>query len=152
MDRSVHVKPEIVCGLMSQVNIERFWPQMVHELNRVPHIWNKWWTLEALRGQALGGGIQMWGVSHGRSIQMVVCSVLVDFPAGRALQVFLAFGNSMDESLPTVVATLENFALSMDCKRVEVVGREGWEKVLARHGLKYEHSTLSIDLSKRSVH
>jgi hypothetical protein len=116
--------------LMTTETIERYWPFIERELDTVPHIWNMWFTKEALYLGALNGEFSVWGVGPSDQIRLVVFTRIIEYTVGRCLQVFLAFGGDMRNCLPALEGALEQLANKTGCMRCEVIGRPGWEKLL----------------------
>jgi hypothetical protein len=116
--------------LMTPEAFEKYWPFISSELDRVPHIWNRYYTKEYLFAAAMIGDFQVWGTGPKNQIRLVVFTRITVYPAARILQVTLAFGNDLERCLPSLVATLEKASYNAECSRCDIIGREGWLKFL----------------------
>lgn len=116
--------------LMSRDKVEHYWPQISAELDKVPHIWQTWFTKEYLYAAPWNGDMNVWGVGPDDQVRMVVYTRVSIFPASRILQILLALGNDLERCLPSLEATIESFAQRTECDFCEIYGREGWIKKL----------------------
>lgn len=128
------------------------WGFLERELDRVPHIWQDRFTKEALYEAVIRHRVQVWTAGDRELYRLVVFTQLVDFPAGRSLEVFLTFGNSFVELLPALEATLTKFSIDMKCTRVDIVGRKGFEKFLRPFGFVPDAVILSRRVEPQGVH
>lgn len=122
-----------------QMPVEEFsrcWPEIQREMDRVPHIWAPWWTKEALFHSILAGQFQIWAAGHDGSVRLFLVTQIVNYPACRVLNSILMLGNSLDASMDALHAALEQFARNEGCARMEVLARPGFERKLAKYGLR----------------
>jgi len=138
-------------SLLNRKEIEYYWPSLCDELEKVPHIWDKWWTLDALKTGVDMGYIQLWGCGTDKKLELMLFTKNSTFPAANILEVFIAVGNQLDRLLPVIVATLHRFANESNCQRVHVFGRFGWEKKLREIGFKRDHVVLSYEVPKLTL-
>jgi hypothetical protein len=73
------------------------------------------------------GGMQCWWNDRA----MVVTEV-VQYPRGRALNVFLAAG--WLEDVMSLQPQIEDFGRNQGCQSMHMRGRKGWRRVLPKHG------------------
>src|SRR5215813_10254635 len=90
--------------LLSLSKVDIYWSMIERELARIPHTWDKWWTLEGLRDGVSNGRFQVWMVGPPEEVNLTVLSLVVHYPAGPILETMLAFGNHVDECLPAIMA------------------------------------------------
>lgn len=109
-----------------------YWPYIDRELDCIPEIWSHHWTKESLYEGGMSGRFQVWGFGPPDKVNLIVFTQVAEFPAARILQVFLAFGNSLEDSLELIEATFERFAKEAECQYCEIFGRKGWQKKLPR--------------------
>jgi|SRR5215471_4328377 len=133
-------------SLLSPREIEHYWPSLCEELQKVPHIWNQCWTLDALKTGIDLGQFQLWGCGSEQKLELMLFTKSATFPAATILEVFLAVGNQLDRLLPVIVATLHRFAFENKCQRVDICGRFGWERKLREIGFRRDHVVLSYDV------
>lgn len=125
-----------VIRIQHDTDLMLYWPHITREMDRIPQVWDTWWTKEALLQQILCGGMQLWGVGPPNQLRLIAITQVNTYPANRILQIVLVLGNSLHESAPVLAATLQKFAHLQGCLIGEVVGRPGWEKFLAPHGFR----------------
>lgn len=116
--------------LLTNEKFDLYWPRIAQELNTVPHIWNERWTIESIQELTLEGRFQCWAAGNENEINSIMFSQISNYPATRVLQIFLAFGTGMLDSLDVLHAACERFAVFHGCEFIEVVGRPGWEPKL----------------------
>jgi hypothetical protein len=109
---------------------ERYWPFIDEQLNNVPHIWAPYFTKEYLRWAPLERECFVWGTGTESEMRLVVYGRIVEYPAARMLQVFLALGNDLDNCLPSLIGSMEKLGHMTECEECEVIGRLGWERKL----------------------
>lgn len=122
-----------------QMPLERFcdlWSQIQRELDQVPHVWEPWYTKQSIWMSVQSGQWQVWGAGHDGSVRLVLFTQIAFYPAAKVLQGIILLGNSFDESVDALWASLEHFARQESCERVEVVARKGFERKLSKYGLR----------------
>jgi hypothetical protein len=153
LERIAATPSEAPCiALFSPELIDAYWPDIIVQMMRIPHVWSRWWTLEALYEAAMRGTVQVWGIGTEEKVHLIVFSRLASYPTGLILQVFLAFGNQLVRHLPLLVATLTKFAIDQGCHSAEVAGREGWSRILKRYGFQFKNITMYLDLRTERIH
>jgi hypothetical protein len=135
------VNPYLV-ELLSNEKFEHYWPYIEGQLDRVPHIWSYWWTKESIKEFTLMGRFQCWTVGDKDEVVGVVFSQIIHYPAASILQVFLAFGLGMVETVGVIDATLSRFGAANGCDWAEITGRPGWEPRLREFGFRVPRVTL----------
>lgn len=135
--------------LLRPDKFELYWPEIARQLDTVEHIWASWHTKDSIRLGVVSGAYDVWCVGPPEKVNFVVFTRIIDYDAARVLQGWLAFGNEVEKCLPNITATLEAFAHNTGCKRLEVVGRRGWTKVLK--GFREEAVVLSRNLEHFKV-
>jgi hypothetical protein len=125
---------------------------IVRELSRVPHVWDKWWTLESLHEGALCGRFQVWAVGPLSDVEGFLMTSIFHYPAGPMLETIVAFGNHLEECMPVMMAQLQMFASKCGCARIEVRGRAGWERKLWDYGFRREGVLLYADVHEGGLH
>jgi hypothetical protein len=126
------------------------WPLIEVELDRVPHIWQDYWTKEFICKMVAEEVWHVWGFGPPDSIRVIVFTQISMYPAGAVFQAFLAFGNSLDDALPVMEATFERLCQVTGCRVAEVLGRPGWERKLC--GFERTGVTLRKRVMRQGVH
>lgn len=135
------VSPYIV-ELLSNEKFELYWPDIEQKLDTIPHVWASWWTKESIQELTLNGRFQCWTVGDANEVSGVVFSQIIHYPAASILQVFLAFGLGMVDTIGVIDATLSRFGSANGCQFAEVMGRPGWEPKLREFGFKVPRVTM----------
>lgn len=134
--------------LMTVEEFDHFWPHIGQELLNVSHIWSLHWTLDSIYTCVMNEGMQCWGSGWDNKTHVVMFTRVSQFPANRVLQVLFMFGNEMPKCLPSMVATIDSFALGEGCGLVEVVGRRGWRGFLPKEGYRERAAVFTKSLVK----
>ena len=95
------VSPYMV-ELLSNEKFELYWPEIEKHLDKVQQIWAQWWTKDSIHDLTLEGRFQCWTVGDKDVALGVVFSQIIHYPAASILQVFLAFGLGMVETVGVI--------------------------------------------------
>ena len=98
LNLETEVKPsmEFEGGIMTADSLVEFWPKICEQLDRIPLFWETHWTKESLHEAVMAGRYQVWGFGRPGSINVIVFTEVVDYPANRILRIPLIFGNSLE--------------------------------------------------------
>lgn len=133
--------------LITPDKIDYYWPLMAQELDHIPHTWGRM-TKQSMYERIQEGALQVWGIGEeGSAIELVVMTQFVNYDTGRVFQIVHAFGRNLMHWLPLLAATFEKTAWQAGCREIEVIGRDGWKKILAPHGFRQESIVLSKKIS-----
>lgn len=135
------VSPYLV-ELLDAEKFQIYWPDIEKKLDTVQHIWSSWWTKESIHELTIDGRFQCWTVGDKDEVIGVVFSQIIHYPASSILQVFLAFGLGMVDTVGAIDATLSRFGAANGCDWAEVTGRPGWESKLREFGFRQPRVTL----------
>ena len=105
-------------------------------MDMVPHIWNRFWTQEALLDALMRDMVQAWGVGTKDQVFLFACTQIGVYATGKKLLGLFIFGNHLHEGLPILGATLERFAAMQECNEFIFTGRGGWARVLEKYGME----------------
>jgi hypothetical protein len=136
--------------LLTQEQVEKFWPEIEKMLDQIPHTWAEDHTKEELFSRAMSYGLQVWAIGKAPECNSVVFSQICIFSTGRNLELFWGAGEGKWHLTCGELfnAAIEKFAKAAECKRIDIVGREGWQKILKEHGF----TKTAVVLSRRVVH
>lgn len=110
--------------------IAHAWPALERVLVGDPSMWEGLGSLEAIKAGLFSGGLQLWVLmDEDRKVEFMLLTQLVHYSEFSALRVVWAFGHDPKKAVPSCI-DLEYVARSAGCKRLEVIGRGGWEKML----------------------
>lgn len=84
--------------------------------------------------QAKRGAAQLWSYHDGAQFRGVVATRIHATAAGRICNLWVCVGLDADELMDGMLAEIENWARSIGCHAVEVVGRKGWARKLECRG------------------
>lgn len=116
--------------LMPDETYVQFWPQISAELDKVPHIWEDYYTKDYLRDVPLHRELMVWCTVEKGAVMMVIYALFMDTPRGKCLSFRLALGKGLEKALPQLEATFERLGLATGCDFVQVCGRRGWLRKL----------------------
>lgn len=90
---------------------------------------------------------QLWVAYNHESKQIVGVAIteIIVYPNEKRLNFFVLTGTDFAK-LYELSEPIYAFARAHNCKKADVIGRPGWEKVLAPYGFKKIHTIVSIDL------
>lgn len=122
------------------------------QLETVRHLWEDYYTKDFITDMVLQQSWQAWAFEKQKgAVNIVVLTQIVQYPVSTVLQGVLVFGNSMEECLPMMEATLERFAQVTGCDFCEILqARVGWERKLPR--FKKVGISLKCRVPKEGMH
>lgn len=121
-----------------------YWPGIEQLLDQDPKLWNSMFTKQNIIDRVHSTDIQAWVVFNGQVIKLVFFTQRFVAPNGIAtLQLFWMRGIGLKEVMPLLDDAIDKFAAMLDCQRLEVVGRKGFERLLAPLGAEYQCTILS---------
>lgn len=133
---------KIVC--VDKSLIYRTWPY-VEPLLRKAFIRTGFALFSDLERDVFDGKALVWIAWDGKSIMAAWAIALHPTDAGLVCSVLACGGERMCDWLP-LVGAMEQFAKDEGCKRVRIVGRKGWSRVL--DGYREKHVVLEKELSE----
>ena len=113
-----------------------YWPYIKGEMEKIPHLWDRWWTMDSIFEGVMSGRFQVWAAGSGKEYKLIVITQVAHYPANTILQGILMLGNSLEECAPVLDATLEKWGRDSRCTMCEVSGRKGWARFLKSYGFK----------------
>jgi hypothetical protein len=143
------MKPELEAGLFSEHEVDAYWPKIVELMEQVPHTWDHS-TVESLQEAIAEGRMQIWGLASETRIEAVLFTQLVTYPAKKVMQVVWACGSGLIEALPEIEVKMECFARMQGCDEVQIIGREGWERIFKPYGFRKSSVTLTRPVAKET--
>ena len=144
----VEVQTEAVY-LLDKDQFACYWSQIESCLDNTDfsHWYTKDWLQEAVRE----GLVQVWVLSDG-IVRLVVFSQMVYYPGGTTFQIFWGYGVELDRFLTERHETMDILAKAMKAERIEIVGRKGWIRKMARYGFEKEAYIISRPVDKKRSH
>jgi hypothetical protein len=112
-----------------------YWPRVEPWITAAIHDAGHCWTIDDVRVALATDSNQLWVIWSGAEAEMaemIGCIVTHVFqsPRGKTCAIPVVFCTDMDAAIATVLGTVEAWAKSLDCVRVQGEGRRGWERAL----------------------
>lgn len=98
-------------------------------------------TAEEIIDQAKRKACQLWGYHDGDDMRCVVATTVNEGIGRKGCLVWVCVGHDFMELAHGVITHLEEWARSIGCTHMEIVGRAGWAKVIpdyARRAVVFE--------------
>lgn len=86
--------------------------------------------------------MQLWGI-HDGELKAAMVTEVVNYPQKRCLRVVLIGGFGIDDWEPMVARTLDGYGKAQGASAVEIWGRRGWVRQLAKYGYR-EYETVVL--------
>jgi hypothetical protein len=104
------------------------------------------YTADDLIGQCSRGELILWVIHENDQIVAFVGAMSVQYPLKSVLSLQFCAGERMDEWLDDYMAVAVETAKDMGCSCIELAGRKGWERAMARFGFRHYYSSLEMDV------
>jgi hypothetical protein len=111
----------------------------------IPYAGNRY-TADDLIGQCSRGELILWVIHEEGKIIAFVGAISVQYPLKSVLSLQFCAGERMDEWLDDYMAVAVETAKDMGCSCIELAGRKGWERVMARFGFRHYYSSFEMDV------
>lgn len=86
--------------------------------------------------------MQLWGVHNG-DLKSVIVTEIINYPSRKRLNIVLIGGHEIEDWESIAESTLCEFAKENMCDSLQIIGRRGWVKRMAKYGYK-EYATVVI--------
>ena len=129
-------------ALVEGPDLERFWPGVNGMMEKIPHTLGHF-TAQEIQAAVYNGHMQLWGCGPRPDATLMLLTNFAFYPSKKVFQVGWGAGTFKDAMLPVLDATLNNFAAMHGCEVIEIHGRAGWMKKLAKIGFKQSKVVLS---------
>lgn len=87
-------------------------------------------TLGQVRERLDRGEYQLWTAQREGRIEGAWCTRLAEYPAFRVCEIVLCGGGDIDRWLDITVWPIAEWAKSVGCKKIRILGRKGWQRML----------------------
>lgn len=132
-------------GVLSNA-IDEIWPHVIPLLERALAFDDDKYDVQFIYNALKETSMQLWVVFNRRGELKAFCITRIDiYPKGNRLNIMFAAGMDVYRWVHLTEILLD-FATCNNCKKVEIYGRPGWEKLLGPLGFKKIHTVLSVDL------
>lgn len=107
---------------------------------------NRFFTKNFILERLQEGSAQLWTAGS----DLVIVTQVVNGARCRSLQIIWANGTGLDQLLPTIWEVLNCYAQMVECQRIELFGRPGWERKLRKlPGIELEYIALGCDVKQK---
>lgn len=118
---------------------DHYWPEIEYLLDADPKLWNAIYTKQNILDRVKSMDIQVWVVFNGQVIRLVFFTERRVAPNGIAsLHIFWMYGTGLKEVMYLLDEVIDKFATKLDCQRLSIFGRKGWERFLAPLGAEFQ--------------
>lgn len=130
-------------SLLTFEEIMFHWPDIRVALAETPEIY-EYYTDDYLFEKLRDNHMQMWAVVEEEVIVFLMLTQILVFPRARILQIVWGFGEGMNRYFGHLEGIVQRFAAVHGCKRIEIVGREGWVRRTRKlPGVRFEAVVVS---------
>lgn len=122
--------------------IHLIWPQAKESLSRVEEQVPRELSMDDLLQNLLSGQMQLWFIAEGPKVLAFFVTKLVTYSHMKGIQVLWLAGEGSEIWLDKTHETLIEWGKSLGASRLELIGRKGWQRVLAPYGWEQPHVVL----------
>lgn len=110
-------------------SVEQFIKQAIEHANGETNI-------QGVFRQLLAGQKQLWVIAQNYVATAAAITEVTNYPTMRVVRIVFLGGDGLDKWSSKVDETVSQWARIVNAKRVEVIGRKGWERHLKSRGYK----------------
>ena len=137
--------------LVSPALLPQVWPQVKPLFLQNESIWEEYYTIESFPILFQRGRLQLWTMNDEDEFFLAGVTELLIFPKTKVLNIVLIMGSGMKDSLEFLDCT-EMWARKQGAMKSNIVGREGFLRVLKPYGYRKRAVALSKDISWMREH
>jgi len=137
--------------LVSPELLPQVWPQVEPLFLQHEDIWGEYYTIESFPFLFQRGILQLWTVNDEEEFFLAWVTSLRTFPKTKVLEILLIVGDRMKDNLAFLDCT-EMWARKQGVMTSNIVGREGFLRVLKPYGYRKRAVALSKDISWMREH
>lgn len=104
------------------------------------------YVADDLIGQFSRGELILWVIHENKEIIAFVAALITTYPRKTVLSLQFCAGSRMDEWIDDFMENAIETAKLMECSCIELAGRKGWERVMARFGFRHYYSSFEMDV------
>ena len=132
-------------------DVERFWPLVNFMIAEALKYSGGYANAHHIKDYLIEGSMQLFvvfGSDDGLKQKVFGCLVtrITDQPNLRQLEGIVLTGEKRELWQDDMVSMIENFAIQNDCKRLCMLARPGWSKVVKQYGWKVKNVELQKEL------
>jgi len=135
-----------ICSLIHSASIITVWPKVSGYLEQVVKMTEGRATMPQLLDRLINNYASLFVVFDTEDERIVAACVTrtEDYPGVKLLQVEMLGGDDFDGWADDLQAILTDWAKAHGCEGMELIGRGGWERKLARLGWKKKFTTMDL--------
>jgi hypothetical protein len=139
-------------GLMAPQDFVPRWASICEELGNIPHFW-EYYTPEWAMQRAVEGGLQVWAAGDSQGVDLLILTMIVEYPRIRTLRLLGASGEGLDSHLERLQDVFDGYAAIQKCEKIEIVGRFGWARKFRKLlGVSFDCVTMTRPLAAQRSH
>lgn len=132
--------------------VDDLWPLAVPLLLEGKEHWEEFTSLESLKQSVTEGGLLLWLAIDRDGVFLALLTEATVYPETVSMRLVWIGGSGLDRVLEVGLSCLELWAYRHGAKRMEVLGRPAWIRILQGEGYKLKSYLLEKDISKIGVH
>lgn len=133
----VKAKEEGEIHLLSEDEVDDYWPTIALCLDQQPELWNSFYTKESFYARAMNKELFVWAVLpavRGGEFSIIFFTQVMQTDVGPQLNVPWMYGVGATRALNLIGLALIRFARETGCARIFFQGRDGWDKFMPSTG------------------
>lgn len=112
-----------------------YWPEVWRPIAEAMEYSGGRYSISTILDELLCGSMQLWVILNGESIMAPMITQVLKYPTGiKVCNVFAIGGYGAKEWLDTATDVTDEWARSLGCAKVQVIGRPGWRRMLKNWG------------------
>lgn len=132
-----------VC-LLSKEQVAQHWREIERRIDDTPEL-RRWYSKEDIVELVCKDEIQVWTAGN----DLVLMTAVITAPEMKVLQIIWAHGSGLGKHFEELRDKFNMFAWMGGCKRMEILGRPGWERKLRREkGFKVDYVAYGAEVQK----
>lgn len=114
-------------------HVSLYWPHVDKWIESAVEDAGHCWTASDVRYDLIRSRLQLWIIWRDGVMQGCICTHIFESPRGKTCAMPVVFCYDMDANIG-VLDTIERWAKSISCVRLQGEGRAGWERALKPYG------------------
>lgn len=133
-------------GIVSH-DIDMAWPDVEPLLQRAIKYSDDKFDTQSIYEALIARDMQLWvATTATHEIKAFAITEIVDYPTKTVMLIMFAAGFQMEKWLH-YIHVLKRYAYHHKCDSIEIYGRKGWAKKLAKYGYEQIHAVYRLDLT-----
>ncbi len=138
--------PSLLITSIPPAQVDLIWPRVKPMLERACEISSGRVTVEECHQKIKANEHELWVLHTGPHIHAAVTLTIVTYTAFKVLSVMFLGGGDLDLWRDALDQALVRAAQRAKCKKIEWIGRPGWQRVAAAWGYRPMYVTIEKDV------